>query len=80
MESVDKMSAKQIHQLALHEWEALPSEDMQKYVEMVVEDAQRIRREKLSSETPDIPYAKEWPTYSCPPKKHFFSTIIKCSN
>jgi len=54
MESVDKMSAKQIHQLALHEWEALPAEDMQKYVEMAVENAQRIRREKPSSEVRDM--------------------------
>jgi len=54
MESVDKMSAKQIHELALHEWEALPAEDMQKYVEMAVEDAQRIRRKKPSSETPEV--------------------------
>jgi hypothetical protein len=43
---VDKRSVRQVHELALREWEVMDLEARQKYVEMAVEDAQRVRREK----------------------------------
>jgi hypothetical protein len=47
-EAVDKRSAKQVHGLAFREWVALAVESRQKYIEIAVEDVQRVCREKQS--------------------------------
>ncbi len=52
-EAVDKRSVRQVHELALREWEALAQEARQKYVQMAVEDAQRVRREKQLPQAPE---------------------------
>jgi hypothetical protein len=53
---VDKRSARQVHELALREWEVMDLEARQKYVEMAVEDAQRVRREKQLPQVRTVRY------------------------
>jgi hypothetical protein len=48
-----RRGVRQVHELALREWEALALEARQKYIEMAVEDAQRVRREKQLPQTPE---------------------------
>ncbi len=47
---------RQVHELALREWEVMDLEARQKYVEMAVEDAQRVRREKQLPQVRTIRY------------------------